>query len=88
MFNTCGKIVRNIWVSTRETCTRLSTALGTSHQLTLWSYGNLQVMPNVTQKIPLGYSHLLLSFFYLLITKLSTVSTAPIITKKKELKEI
>lgn len=88
MFNTWGKIVQQIRITGLVMCEHSSTSLYgfvTDQQQT---YGKLTVSPILINIHPQGFALTVVGVFNLLKSGFSTVSTPPIITKKKDYKEI
>ena len=88
MSNACGNTVQSLWVSGVKTCRYSSTEWLRKTFLLEQTYGKLLVTRFLPGSNPLFFAHIKIWDFNLLKIRLSTVSTAPIITTKKNLKEI
>lgn len=88
MFNTWGKIVQQVRITGLVMCEHSSTSLYGSVTNQQQPYGKLTVSPILINVHPHGFTPTVVSVFNLLKSGFSTVSTPPIITKKKDYKEI
>ena len=88
MFSACGNSVQNTWVSGLLTCSRSSTELRQNDQQIYEGSGKLTVTRFLTGNNPCCSTQVKNHFTHLLISYLSLLSTAPIITNTKNFKEI
>lgn len=88
MSNACGNTVQSLWVSGVKTCRHSSTEWLYKTFLLKQTYGKPSVTRFLPSNNPLFFAHTKTWDFNLLEISLSTISTTPIITTKKNLKEI
>ena len=85
MSNICGNSVQTIRISTLQTCSQSSTYRQVFIGTNMGTYGYLRVLQGYVHLFTQGLSQVVLHKLHLLLSKLSLLSTPPIITKTKDL---
>ena len=85
MSSMCGNSVQTISISTLQTCSHSSTDRRSFVGIGIDTYGYLRVLQEYIHLFTQCLSQVELSVSYLLLSRLSLLSTPPIITKTKDL---